>query len=348
MRKEFSMHLLDFTKGRAAIAFRGETPWHGYGSIINPDDDLDTIITKAGADYDVIERPVFYGVQGNEGKRRAVTIPGKKALLRDDTQDFLSIVGSDYHTVQPRKVFEFFRELLKKQGLSIETGGVLKDGNIVWALAKVDDDFTVYGQDRIDPYVLVATSYDLSLSTTAMFTGIRVVCFNTLNFSGAFTASDEQQGVFKVRHDREFSITEAHGKLGLNEAAWMEHKRQIQRLASLTVTPDEVLEYFYTVAGQDDKIVRNEDNGNIITFPEPGRVVKQFINAYHNGPGANLRSAKGTMWGAVNAVTFYQDHLAPAGNRGKRFTSATFGGGNVRKQHAYDLALAKFEEAAVA
>lgn len=341
------MHLLDFTKGRAAIAFKGETPWHGYGQTINPDDDLDTIICKAGADYDVVERPIFYGVESN-GKRKPVVISSKKALLRGDTQDFLSVVGNDYHTVQPRKVFEFFRELLKKQGLSIETGGVLKDGNIVWALAKVDDDFRVFGQDKIQPYVLVATSYDLSMSTTAMFTGIRVVCFNTLSFSGAFTASEDRSDVFKVRHDREFNIEEAHGKLGLNEAAWLEHKRRVERLASLTVTPDEVLEYFYDVAGQGEKIVRNEDNGNIISFPEPSRVVKQFINAYHNGPGAELRSAKGTMWGALNAVTFYQDHLAPAGNRGKRFTSATFGGGNVRKQHAFELALAKFEEAAAA
>lgn len=342
------MHMLDFTKGRAAISFRGETPWHGYGTTILEGDDLDTIIRKSGADYEVIERPVFYGVRGNDGKKRAVKIDGKKALLRGDTQGYLSIVGSDYHTVQPRKVFEFFRELLKKQGLSIETGGVLKDGNIVWALAKVDDDFRVFGQDKIQPYVLVATSYDLSLSTTAMFTGIRVVCFNTLSFSGAFTAKEDRNDVFKVRHDREFNITEAHGKLGLNEAAWLDHKRQIENLASLHVAPEEVLEYFYTVAGQDDKIVRNEDNGNIISFPEPGRVVKQFVNAYHNGPGAGLRSAKGTMWGAVNAVTFYQDHLAPAGDRGKRFTSTTFGGGNVRKQHAFELALVKFEEARAA
>lgn len=342
------MHLLDFTKGRAAIAFRGETPWHGYGQIIEPTDDLDTIIRKAGADYDVVERPAFYGIQTADGKKKPIVIPNKKVLLRGDTQDYLSIVGNDYHTVQPRKVFQFFKELLHKQGLSIETGGVLKDGNIVWALAKIDDDFTVFGQDRMQPYILVATSYDLSLSTTAMFTNIRVVCWNTLSFSGAFTADENRTDVFKVRHDREFSITEAHGKLGLNEQAWLEHKRQVENLASLEVTPEEVLEYFYEVAGQADKIVRNEDNGNIVSFPEPSRVVKQFINAYHNGPGAQLRSANGTMWGAVNAVTFYQDHLAPAGNRGKRFTSATFGGGNQRKQHAFQLALDKFEEARAA
>ena len=41
------MHALDFTKGRAAIAYKGETPWHGYGEIILPTDDLDTIIRTA-------------------------------------------------------------------------------------------------------------------------------------------------------------------------------------------------------------------------------------------------------------------------------------------------------------
>ncbi len=267
-----------------------------------------------------------------------MAIPNRKALLRSDNQAYLSTVGKDYKTVQPAKIMDFFRALVKQQGLEIETAGALKNGNIVWALAKVDDDFTIYGQDRINPYVLVATSYNLELSTTAMLTSVRVVCNNTLTFSGAFTANENRSDVFKVRHDKEFSITEAHGKLGLNKEAWEEHKNQLDSLARLSVSPEEIMEYFYRVAGQDKEIVRNEDNGKVIKLPEPNRVIKSYINAYHNGPGATLRSSQGTMFGAVQAVTFYQDHLAPAGDRGKRFASATFNNGNTRKQAAFKLA----------
>lgn len=342
------MHMLDFTKGRAAIAFAGETPWHGYGEKILPSDTIEEIRVKAGLDYDVIGRPAYYSVENDLGKRVPTKIPGKQVLLRQDNQDYLSIVGQDYKIVQPSKVLEFFRDLVDLQGLSINVAGALDDGRKVWALAKLDDTFELFGQDKIQPYVLVATSYDGKLATTAMLSTIRVVCMNTLRFSGAFTADENSSSVFKVRHDKEFSITEAHGKLGLREDAWLEHKRQLDNLARFQLSEAEALEYFYLAAGQGDDIVRNEDNGNVVSFPEPTRVTKQFINAYLNGPGANYVSAKGTLFGALQAVTHYQDHLAPAGTRGKRFDSATFGGGNVRKQHAFELALAKFADAEAA
>lgn len=338
-------HELDFTTGRAAIAFTGETPWHGFGIKLDENATPDQWRVAAGLDYDVVSRPIFYGVQGADGNKKAQVISDRRALLRDDTQDFLSIVSDKYVIAQPSKIFSFFTELLKNNGLRMETAGALDEGRKIWALAHIDDDFTIMGRDQVKPYILVATSYDGSLSTTAMFSTVRVVCNNTLRFSGAYDADSINDDVYKVRHDKEFSITEAHGKLGLDENAWNAYKQNMENLARLQVSPNDVLEYFYTVAGQGDMIERNDESGEIISFPEPGRVVKQFINGYKNGPGAQLPSADGTMFGALQAVTFYQDHLAPAGNRGKRFDSATFGSGNLRKQHAVDLALSKLEAA---
>ena len=342
------MHLLDFTKGRAAIAYRGELPWHGHGQVIEPTDTIDEIIEKGGLGYDVIERPVYYSYKNDLGKNVPTKIDSRKVLLRGDTQDYLSIVGKDYKVVQPRKVVNFFRDLLGALGISIEVVGALDDGRKVWALAKLDATFDIQGRDRQEIYVLMATSYDGTMSTVAMLTSVRVVCFNTLRFSGAFEADGASTDVYRVTHNQDFSITEAHGKLGLNEDAWLKYQANVENLARFQLSEAEALEYFYLSAGQGDAIVRNEDNGNIISFPEPSRVTKQFINAYLNGPGADLPSAKGTLWGAVNAVTYYQDHVAPASDRGKRFNSATFGGGNVRKQHAFDLALDKFRAAEVA
>lgn len=339
------MHMLDFTKGRAAIAYTGQTPWHGHGVVMQPGMTPDEWRVAAGLDYEVIERPVFYGIENPEGKRVPVAIPSRKALLRADTQGFLSIVGRDYKTVQPSKVFDFFRNLAAQSGVDMEVAGALDEGRKVWALARIDDDFRIFGQDQILPYLLLATSYDGTLSTVAMYTSTRVVCQNTLGFSGAFEADGQRRDVYRVRHDVDFNIKEAHGKLGLDEQAWLAYKAEMEKLARFQISEMEALEYFYTVAGQGEDIVRNEENGTIVSFPEPGRVVKHFIQAYLHGPGANLRSSQGTMFGALQAVTFYQDHLAPASDRGKRFDSATFGGGNRRKQFAVETALAAFEAA---
>ncbi|TXH45791.1 MAG: hypothetical protein E6Q97_30810, partial [Desulfurellales bacterium] len=53
-------HELDFSKGQAAIAFRGEVPWHGLGENILPNDSIDDIRIKAGLDYDVLKTPVLF------------------------------------------------------------------------------------------------------------------------------------------------------------------------------------------------------------------------------------------------------------------------------------------------
>jgi phage/plasmid-like protein (TIGR03299 family) len=342
------MHELDFTKGRAAIAFAGETPWHGHGAPILPGDSLEIIRKKAGLDYTVHARPLFFTPPGDllSDSSELYRVKDQKALVRNDTGELLSIVGARYKVVQPGAVLEFFRDLLHHQGLSMEVAGALDYGRKVWALARIDDQFSLHGADTQVPYVLIATSYDGTLATTAMLTSVRVVCMNTLRFSGAFRADGSSDGVYRVRHDQEFVVRDAHGKLGLNEDAWLEYQKNLANLASFQLSEAEALEYFYLIAGQGDAIVRNEDNGQVISFPEPSRVTKQFINAYLNGPGAELPGTKGTLWGALNAVTFYQDHVAPASDRGARFNSATFGGGNQRKQHAYSLAIEKMREAA--
>ncbi len=336
---------LDFTTGRAAIAYSGRVPWHGQGIKLDPDSTFDEWRVAAGLDYEVDVRKLFYSEVNDEGKRVPKIVDNRVALVRTDTQGFLSIVSEGYHVVQPAKVFEFFQAIIHQEGLTIDVAGALDGGRKIWALAKIDDSFTLYGRDRQVPYVLVATSYDGSLSTQACLTTVRVVCNNTMRASGAYGADNSADSV-KVRHDKEFNISEAHGKLGLDEEAWKAYQANIVNLARFQLSKDEALEYFYIVADQGDKIVRNADNGEIISFPEPSRVVKQYINAYLNGPGADLEGSRGTQWGAFNAVSFYQDHLAPDNGNGRRWNSTTFGGGNVRKQHAFQLAVEKFEAAA--
>jgi phage/plasmid-like protein (TIGR03299 family) len=346
-------HELDFTLGRAAIAYAGEVPWHGFGVNVPKDISPDEMREAAGLGWEVIPATVSYNVKQHEiagipmvpeqhvGQHE---VPSRKALLRSDTYDLLSIVSDRYVVAQPSKVFQFFNELMHQQGITMEVAGALKGGKRIWALGAIDDSFTLYGQDTVKPYVMMATSYDAAMATQAMLTDIRVVCNNTITYAGAYE-SGERGDRYAVPHTQEFDITAAHGKLGLNEAAWLEHKRQMEALAAFRVSADQALEFFYSIAGQGKEIVRNPDNGAVISFPEPNRVVKQYIQAYKQGPGAHFQSANGTAFGLLNAVTFYQDHMAPAKNAGNRFDSATFAAGATRKQFALDTCLKMLEAA---
>lgn len=56
-------------------------------------------------------------------------------------------------------------------------------------------------------------------------------------------------------------------------------------------------------------------------------------------PGSGLESARGTLWGAVNGVTYYADHMAPARNDSNRLMSSWFGANEGLKEKAMQTAM---------
>ena len=55
---------------------------------------------------------------------------------------------------------------------------------------------------------------------------------------------------------------------------------------------------------------------------------------FGSAPGQDLTSASETLWGAVNAVTYYADHVR-SGAAGERLDSAWFGAGYTLKEKAW-------------
>jgi hypothetical protein len=59
----------------------------------------------------------------------------QKVLYRSDTGAALQVAPQRFQVVQPRDVMEFYRDLPKAYGFTLETAGVLKGGHKVWGLA---------------------------------------------------------------------------------------------------------------------------------------------------------------------------------------------------------------------
>ncbi len=89
------------------------------------------------------------------------------------------MVSSRYNVVQPHEVLHFYQDLVEAGGFELETAGSLKGGRKLWALAKTGQDLKLKGNDLVKSYLLLATSCDGTLCTTAQFTSLRVVCNNT-------------------------------------------------------------------------------------------------------------------------------------------------------------------------
>ncbi|WP_306553620.1 DUF932 domain-containing protein, partial [Acidovorax sp.] len=174
------------------MAYVGETPWHNLGQQLPAKQPIDVWAREAGMDWTIREAPVRYmATEPGTGISAASSVsalyaepmefPDQKVLYRSDTKAPLSVVSARYQVVQPKQVLEFYRDLTEVSGYELETAGVLKAGRKFWALARTGKSSALKGNDVVHGYLLLATSCDGTLATTATPTTVRVVCNNTLS-----------------------------------------------------------------------------------------------------------------------------------------------------------------------
>lgn len=321
-------HEIDFSNGRPNMAYAGQAPWHGLGSDLAAGADLDTWRKAAGLDWRVEEKMVLY----RPGLSPVVhSVPDRKVLVRTDTHTPLSVVAGWYNVVQPGEILGFFEDLVKGNGFTLETAGSLRGGNRIWALASVGEDANVLDGDKIRPYLLLATSYDASMATTAQFTSIRVVCNNTLTAAVGDHGSRGRTNEPRVRipHISKFDAQAVRQQLSIVTSSWEQFLVKSRQLAAVKIDDgfmDAFLLELYGVS-RDTRAIDKARKSKAYT-----RITDLF-----RGDGIGADVAGKTLWGAVNAITQYVDH-----ERGKEpdtgLDAAWFGEGAALKDRAFAMA----------
>jgi phage/plasmid-like protein (TIGR03299 family) len=248
----------------------------------------------------------------------------QKVLYRSDTGAALSVVSQRFQVVQPREVLEFYRDLTKAHGFTLETAGVLKGGRKVWALAKTNMTANIKGNDTMNGYLLLATGCDGTLATTAQFTSIRVVCNNTLAI-----ALKNGSAAVKVPHSTTFDPKAVKQQLGLSSSAWNDFIYQMKTLSEHKIKHAEAEAFVSSLLTDSDAKFTNE------------RAIKKVLELYAGqGRGAELSSSKNTAFGLLNAVTEFVDHERRARSTDYRLDSAWFGAGANLKNGALQQVMA--------
>jgi phage/plasmid-like protein (TIGR03299 family) len=311
------------------MAFVGETPWHQLGSALPARQPIEVWAQNAGMDWRICETPVRFMADRAGALGQILTFEDQKVLYRSDTKAPLSVVSGRYQVVQPKEILEFYRDLTEVSGFELETAGVLKQGKKFWALARTGKEANLKGNDLVKGYVLLATSCDGSLATTATPTTIRVVCNNTLTIAlnGATSA-------VKVPHSTTFDAQGVKRQLGIAVSQWDGFMYRMKTLSERKVKTHEAMNYFLKVLCQADSHVDAAQG----LMNE--RALKRAQALYEGeGKGAGLASTQSTAWGLLNAVTQFVDHERRARSQDYRLDSAWFGQGAALKQRALDQAL---------
>ena len=310
------------------IAYVGNTPWHGLGNQLPQNQPLEVWQKAAGMDFEIKQTEVLFNAASGEGNLLNLRSNSDATVLyRSDTHMPLSVVSKRYKVVQPHDVLGFYRDLVSVGGFELETAGVLKGGKKLWALAKTGQETMLAGGDKVKAYLLLATSCDGSLATTAQFTSVRVVCNNTLQM-----AVGESKGAIRVPHSTIFDPVAVKLELGLGMTAWDLFMVSIKALSNRPVNKFEAMSYLVNVLG-DPALPLND---------QPNQKAIQTVYGLYSGEGkgSKLEAANGTAWGLVNGITEFVDVHRRARSQDYRLDSAWFGQGAQIKQRAFEAAMA--------
>ena len=301
-------HQLSFNEltGLAEMAYVGEVPWHGYGQSLAVDAPIETWAQAAHMEWSILATPALFSPEGTD----AAPVPGRQVLYRSDSHAPLSVVSDRYQVVQPTAVLAFFRDLTEQMGFSLETAGVLQGGKRFWAMARTGADAEVTDGDKVAPYLLLATSCDGTMSTTARMTTIRVVCANTLAVS-----ADHASSQFTYVHSSAFDEKTCKRDLGLLHA---------QESFSAFIEKSRKLSAIKISFAQAEDIARR---ALLIGDPEKKHSGLDKVMSLFTGGAKGADMAGQTAWGLLNAVTEYVDHHGRNRTKESRQNAAWFGAG---------------------
>ena len=242
-----------------------------------------------------------------------------------------------------QETFRFYKAYFDAGNAEIETIGSLDGARIIWALARLNQNFILPGDDELKGYILLASRHEDREKIEIQFLTLRSACNSMLKISSAArpTVKNSFRRVFKptlpflsesaLEFDEDMiqKTKETHEK---GRAAIAEFSNNAQRLADKKVNAKIAAEYMLEVFASD-------------SFKDESEEVKQkakihtqsALDAFGTAPGQNLESTQMTAWGMLTAVTYTADGIGKTPD--SRLRQSWFGPNAKIKKRALELAL---------
>lgn len=349
------------------VSDRGDYAFGGKAKFFEGDLTADQIVEQAGLNWKVEKRPIAFRKQNGSTK----TVPSKFALVRDTDESFLSLCGSVFKPVQNEQTFGFMKKFTDAGHMQMRAAGDLCNGQYVWGLAEVGDKFTLPGKDEVKGYLLIVSPHIAGRAWIAKHISLRMFCWNQFPSilqsmaAGRRHGGKEVKGQFRMPHTLEFNEEvqqAAEEALGLSRKSLKEFQAAAEKMVETPCTTEQADDYFQQVlkigsykpsAVMDAVIAATEtgtafdavlsatadSNADVVGSKErTSPVLVKMREALLGAPGQDAKSAKGTLWGAFNAVTYVLEHQV-CSNADRRLRDNWLGGRAVQKQEALQIAL---------
>ena len=370
MAHELATH----ANGQTMMAYRGESPWHGLGTKV-PDgltgmeflkaanlnwtakttDTVINAIVDDGEEATGWDDDKDCAVITPKTKTIQVPVPNMKVVYRSDTGAVLGNVSDGFSLFQNGDVAELMDSLAVGGEIKYETAGAIKNGAIVWMLAKIPElAFSIKG-DEINSFMLVQNGHTGKSKLKAIPTTVRVVCANTLKAANStYAAARSKEKVNTVNQGYEIKHTKNMvNRVDAVKAAYKAHiedfrltKEMFEVLAGIPVTSKNKAEFFRWMVEGDSK----DESATVEKTKSKREATLQAnildkLEKLYVSP-TNQTGTKDTLFALLNVGTEYVDHERTTRvtddnmtDAQARFTSANFGQGDAFKAEILDKVL---------
>lgn len=281
-------------------AFRGgaQTAWHKLGNEITFDTAVENLAV-CGLDWHAqVEQAFAY----NSNLDRYSPIDGAYSVNRynasNNFMNAVSVVGGRFTVMQPAELAQFGDTICEASNgkAMLETGGCLDNGRKVWFLFKHNGVQQFQGDSSaFQNYFLLWTGLDGSTPTEILLTPTRVVCNNTLSL-----AVKGAQRKISVRHTQSghTRLAEAVRVLGSADNYFNKFNELYNTLTNKAFTKPQ-FEMLVKL------LMPAKDENDVSTRTKNNRA--NLLAQWDTTPGA----MPGTAAGAINAISYYEEHLSP-------------------------------------
>jgi phage/plasmid-like protein (TIGR03299 family) len=281
-----------------------EAAWHKLGTVIQEAPTVEDGIRLAGLDWKVSLNPLYL----NDG--RAVD---HKAVVRETDKKVLGVVGPQWQPLQNTKAFEFFNPFLESKEVSLETAGSLREGKIIWVLAKINScKGEVIKGDPIQRYFMLSNAHYAGKAVSVGFTDVRVVCANTM----AIAEQAAESKLMRVVHSKrlEINLDTIQSTIDMANRSFVANIEKLKMLTKKGINSKDIERFVDVVFFKMPAVIdlsSGEEMENDFSKRQLNRrsfIVDKIEQLIEEGIGSDIKGVKGTAYGLYQATTEFFTH----------------------------------------
>ena len=261
-----------------------------------------------------------------------IDVHKKQAIIREDNNTVIGIVGNKYKMVQNMEVFNALDTLVDSGDARYTAAGEYNNGSNIWMLLEIPQGITV-ANDPHAAFLLVKSSHDGSSSVIIKPVIERLFCANQIN--GLISNNQKRkynEYTYSMTHttNQELSIKDIRNITNLTYTAIQDYELTANVLLKRKMTREETVGFFKAVwplpTTVEDKpydlLTRGERKQQTIALDARAKAWSIYNES------ETQENIRGTAFGAWHAVVEHADHYATGG--ASRLAAATLSGRNDR------------------